>query len=112
MDVAIYARTSPEELSDGTAIERQLEVCRQYATNQGWRVVLEVRDDGCPGAVPLPDRTHGKSLLDGAEKGAFQRVLVSDRERLSHDPLVVARIEERFASRGVSVVYVEGGLNP
>jgi site-specific DNA recombinase len=85
MQVALYARVStPHQHQEGT-IASQVRSLRQHIHQQGWSLLPdhECLDEGISGARldrPALDRLH-----DGAQRGAFDAVVVLSPDRLARD---------------------------
>jgi site-specific DNA recombinase len=116
----LYARVSGDDRGkEGRNLEGQLEMCREYALERGLRIVAELSEDdrGASGAsFELP--TLGE-VLDKAEAGDFDVLLVREIDRLSRNLAKQLIVEEELRRHGVEVQYVladypdtpEGRLN-
>jgi DNA invertase Pin-like site-specific DNA recombinase len=86
MDVVIYARLS--QRGEEVDLERQVKLCRERATTEGWTVVAEHVDNGVSGwkrGVTRREYERMLAALDGsAEVLAYNadRLFRQDRERL------------------------------
>lgn len=136
--VCIYARTSSEEktASGKTSIEDQLEICREFASNNGMIVVFEEKDrdfsgrtywPGCP-LESLDDATRkyldahavrpGKRTRPGLGEvirrlEEINRVLVWDSKRLARpvqDSMLKQAIVQALSRKHVMVHSVKEGL--
>ena len=116
----LYARVSSDDRGrDGRNLSGQLEMCRQYALEQGWQIVAELAEDdrGASGAsFELPELSK---VLDMAEAGEFDVLAVRELDRLSRNLAKQLIVEEELNRQGVQVEYVledypdspEGRLN-
>ncbi len=105
MKVAIYARST---CGHGDV---QLEHLRALAAERGWQVVAEYVDEAI-GSHTL-DRSGLQELLDDAEQGDFERVLVADCARLSRNPKQLLRLVHLLAQCEVKIICqenLEGGM--
>jgi site-specific DNA recombinase len=104
---AIYARVSTAGQEERHTIESQLVACREYAEHQGYDVVGEFKDDGVSGAVPFDERPEGARLLEMAQEGLFDRVVIYTVDRLGRDTS-----EGIIAVRRLRKVKVEPDVSP
>ncbi|WP_207397175.1 recombinase family protein [Bremerella alba] len=85
MRCAIYTRQSRSSNSDFSSCQAQFEVCREFIQSQesmGWTFDgLHYEDEGESGESL--DRPGLRRLLDDAESGRFDRIVVHCLDRLS-----------------------------
>ena len=79
--VALYARVAAPMQTEVGALNQQLRGMHEFARQKGWEVVAEYIDAGESG-TPM-DRPQLKALLQAAEEGAFDILLVYELSRLS-----------------------------
>jgi site-specific DNA recombinase len=79
--VALYLRVSSEEQRERQTIQTQREFLSDYARVMELEVVDTYSDDGVLGTIPLGERSEGKRLLEDAEAGKFDTVLVYKLDR-------------------------------
>src|SRR5215212_7787035 len=101
--VALYLRVSSEEQRDRETIEIQREFLEPYCELYGFEVVKTYADDGVSGTISLHERPEGRQLLDDAQRGKFQAVLVYRLDRLGRSLLVVVDAHDRLEGLGVSL---------
>jgi len=116
----LYARVSSDDRGkDGRNLAGQLEMCREFALENGWQIVAELSEDdrGASGAsFELPELNHARDM---AQKGEFDVLVVREIDRLSRKLAKQLIVEEQLNRSGVEVVYVlasyenspEGRLN-
>jgi site-specific DNA recombinase len=116
----LYARVSSDDRSkDGRNLAGQIEMCREFALDNGWQVVAELSEDdrGASGAsFELPELNHAREM---AQSGEFEVLVVREIDRLSRKLAKQLIVEEQLNRAGVEVVYVlasyenspEGRLN-
>ena len=104
--VALYARHST--VAQDRSVPAQLVRCREAARQHGAMVVAEYADKAKTGAV-LETRDEAKSLLEHAEQGAFEVVLIEDLSRVSRDQADVATIYKVLTFHGVALISVTEG---
>jgi site-specific DNA recombinase len=116
----LYARVSSDDRGkEGRNLGGQLEMCRDFALDNGWQVIAELSEDdrGASGAsFELPELNHARDM---AQKGDFDVLVVREIDRLSRKLAKQLIVEEQLNRAGVEVVYVlasyenspEGRLN-
>ncbi|HHS96678.1 MAG TPA: recombinase family protein [Chloroflexi bacterium] len=104
--VALYARVSTEmQAEEGLSIAAQLAEMREYAKKQGWEVVAEFVDAGVSGSTM--DRPGLQALLQAAEEGAFDVVLVHELSRLSRSVFDTFNIFNKLGRYGIGFASVK-----
>ena len=116
----LYARVSSDDRGkDGRNLAGQLEMCRDFAVENGWQIVAELSEDdrGASGAsFELPQLNRAREM---AQKGEFDILVVREIDRLSRKLAKQLIVEEQLNRAGVEVNYVlanyenspEGRLN-
>ena len=106
MRAAIYARVSTEhQEKHGYSLPSQLEACRKYAKERGWQVVTEETDDVSGATI---DRPGWERVLDMAEAGQIDVVVVYDLDRLARTVATQMIAEKQLKRLGVEIAYVQG----
>lgn len=90
MRAALYCRVSTEEQArEGYSIDNQLTVCRRVCQDRGWAVAGEYIDAGISGRYEAIGRRPAfKRLLDDAQAGRFQVVVVWQLDRFSRNTVL------------------------
>lgn len=102
---AIYCRVSTDEQAErGTSLADQRVRCEGYCRAEAWTVVATYIDDGVSGATT--QRPELSRLIDDSRRGIFDRVVVTDPDRLSRDLVDGLILERDLAAGGVEVVYL------
>ena len=102
---AIYCRVSTEDQAErGTSLTDQQDRCTAFCQTESWIVAGLYVDDGISGATT--ERPELNRLLADARRGDFDRVVVTDPDRLSRDLVDGLIIERDLAARDVEVVYL------
>lgn len=102
---AIYCRVSTDEQADrGTSLTDQQRRCIEYAESQNWDVVARFVDDGASGATL--NRPALRDLTATAESNRFDRLIVTDPDRLSRDLVDGLIIERDLTRNNIDVVYL------
>lgn len=78
---AIYARQSRASRSSYTSCEAQIAICRDLATERGWRVPEIFSDEGQ--SSETLDRPELQRLLTAVQSGEVHRVIVYSLDRLT-----------------------------
>lgn len=109
--VALYTRTSGDRQKKEETSKTQLTELRKECD----RLELPVRgvyaDEGVKNWVPLEERPEGQRLLEDAEAGKFEAVLVFKSGRLARDPVVFHHNRRLLGRFGVSVCYLTEELD-
>ena len=99
--VAIAVRVSTE-LQD---YSRQVNDLQNVASKNNWEVI-EVITEKVSGMSSVEDRIGIRKIIDGASKGKFQKVLISEISRLGRNTLDTLKVLDQLNKLGVSV-YVQ-----
>lgn len=102
---ALYLRLSrdDEKAGESLSIENQRAILRQYASQNGGRIVGEYIDDGWSGTDF--DRPAMQRLLHDAERGTFDTVLVKDLSRFGRNYICVGQyIDYIFPACGIRFI--------
>ncbi|HYP38934.1 MAG TPA: recombinase family protein [Chloroflexia bacterium] len=98
---AIYLRVSTAlQASEGTSIQTQLEVCRQYADREGY-VVLQEAVDVITGTTV--DRQGLDAVRDLAESGDISTVIIYHPDRFGRDAGDALFVFKELKQRGVDL---------
>jgi DNA invertase Pin-like site-specific DNA recombinase len=83
---AVYARKSQEDArsAEDKSVDRQVAVARDYCAEHGIVVASVHVDDGISGGE-FRDRHGLTALLDAANRGKFDTVVVMSLDRLGRD---------------------------
>lgn len=104
--VCIFARVSTE-MQDN---DRQINELQNYVTQKGWDLTYTIANN-ISGSNDRKKRPDLEELLEMAEKGVFQKVLVSELSRISRKAKIFRQVLTRLHELGISVVFKNlGGL--
>lgn len=103
---AIYTRVSTQEQERGYSLPAQVMDCRAYAERQGYAVV-RVLQESDSGRDPL--RTKVQLLLQLAEAGKFDVLVVWRRDRLARNATDAGLFNEVFKANGVRIEGISIG---
>jgi len=104
MRVALYVRVSTTEQSKKFSLQAQEQLLTTYASEQGVEVV-RVYHEQCSG-MHWESQKALMELIEAAEHGAFDAVLVTERDRLTRDPDGAAILKYIFAKKGIRLVVL------
>jgi len=103
----IYLRVSTDEQTE----ESQLEPCKNYCKEKGWKVIKIYRDHGKSAYKEDKYRPEFMKMLEDAKKRDFQHIVVFAMDRFSRQPpvRVLEMVRELSVLYGVQVNAVTGG---
>src|SRR5215218_807324 len=95
----LYARVSTDEQArSGYSLAQQMEALREYAAQEGYKILKEVADPGQSGAsLERPGMDRVRDLV-GA--GGVSAVLAQDRDRFSREPAYTYLLKREFEEHG------------
>lgn len=99
--VAIYARYSTKGQRD-ESIDRQLQLCEDYANEKGW-VVVKKYWDKAETATQTVTRTAYNRMLDDSENEQFSKIIVFKIDRFSRNLRDYLNDQHRLAMNGVEI---------
>lgn len=105
--VALYARYS-SDMQNEASIEDQLAICRDQAAREKWRVVGTYQDAAISGASVIL-RPGILALLQDAQLGKFDVILVEALDRISRGQADIAKLYDDFQFAGVKLVTLAEG---
>jgi site-specific DNA recombinase len=91
----LYARVSTDEQArSGYSLAQQMEALREYAAQEGYKILKEVTDPGQSGAsLERPGMDQVRDLVAG---GNVSVVLAQDRDRFSREPAYTYLLKREF----------------
>jgi len=105
----LYARVSGDDRgNDGRNLISQLDMCRDYAKQQGYVIAAELAEDdrGASGAeIDLPQLNHIRKM---AAAGEIDVLTVRELDRLSRNMVKQLIVEDELKRAGVTIEYVIG----
>ena len=105
---AIYARFS-SDLQDARSITDQVAMCRDHAKRQGWTVTEVYADEAISGAS-MHGRVGLQCLLDAANRGAFNVILLEHIDRLSRNAADTMHLREQMEFISIEIHTCASGL--
>ena len=109
MRVWLYGRLSNDDDVMMNSLENQLEILREHARKQGYRVIGESCDDNVSGM--RFDRCGLNRCTEAVEQGQVDAVVVKDLSRLGRHRTQTALFIDYLRQCGVAVISVTEGLN-
>jgi site-specific DNA recombinase len=103
----LYARVSGDDRAkEGRNLAGQLEMCRKYALDRGYEIIAELAEDerGARGADLDLDKLN--RVLDMAERGEFDVLVVREMDRMARDTWKQGYITHELARYGVAIEFV------
>ena len=104
---AIYRRISTSNQEENTSLDVQNQACRTHASEKGYAVVADYCD--VHSGADLWHREHLQRLINAAEDGEFDVVVIYHTDRLSREADHLAFIRVQLKRSGVRV---ESVMNP
>jgi len=105
----LYARVSGDDRGrEGRNLAGQLDMCREYALSQGWRVVDELAEDERGASSASLDLPQLNNALEMARQGVFDILVVRELDRLARGLAKQLIVEQEFKRAGVQIEYVLG----
>lgn len=106
----IYVRVSTRhQAEEGFSLQDQRDRLTEFAKDRGWS--FRVFDDAGESGESLEGRPGLVRLLDLADSGAIEGILVTDESRLARDELTAALIRDRLKTCGVKLATLRGELD-
>ncbi len=107
LTVACYYRMSSEQ--QDRSIEQQRKECRKLAGSNGWTIYNEYHDDGKSGSKDQEERTDFWRMIEDAERGLFNAVVVWDTSRFGRTNSMDNEAARRLMAAGVHLETVNDG---
>ncbi len=101
MRVAAYVRVSTTDQAHGFSLEAQEEQIKKWCKERGYEIVKVYRDSS---SGKLLEREALLQMLDDAEKGLFDAVVVTEADRISRDLDLKGWIKISLLRAGVQLI--------
>ncbi len=108
---AIYLRVSTDDQAQGFSLTEQQERCEGHARSQGWDVAGVWTDEGESGAKSMDERAQGADLMRQARAGAVSHIITAKLDRWTRSLVNGAADLEAMDELGVSVTFLDLGVN-
>ncbi|SDO18609.1 Site-specific DNA recombinase [Paenibacillus sp. yr247] len=106
----VYARVSTTMLSQKDSLENQKSFFENYIQQKGWELAGIYADEGITG-TSTAKRTQLQLLMQDAEQGKFDVVLVKSLSRLARDTVDSITLVRKLKSYGVVLITVDDNYN-
>src|SRR5215204_7534017 len=100
-----YARVSSDDQVRGYSLDQQIGALREWATQEGYEVLEEIRDEGWSGAYL--ERPGLDRVRDLVEAGGVGVVVAQDADRITREPSHRAFLDEEFERFGTRLVALD-----
>ena len=117
----LYGRVSSDDRAKtgGANLQAQLDLCREYATKQGYSIIVELAEDDRGASGASFDLPQLSKALDMARSGEYDVLIARELDRLSRDLAKQLLVEQELKRSGVTIEYAlydfpdtpEGRLN-
>ena len=105
----LYARVSSDDSrKDGRNLAGQLDMCRAYATEQGYSIIAELHEDDRGASGASFELLQLKRVREMAQAGEFDVLVCREIDRLSRSLAKQLIVEEELRRAGVQIAYVLG----
>jgi len=98
-----YGRTSTDDQTKRETIENQVIFINKYADLHKIELLEVYKDDGVSGVIPFSERKAARQLLQDADKGLFDTVLVFKLDRLGRTARNVLNAIAELEAKGLKV---------
>jgi DNA invertase Pin-like site-specific DNA recombinase len=107
MAYIVYQRCSSDEQAESRhGLNAQADQCAEFVSRNNGQILGAFSDEAISGAIGLEKRPGLTNAVAFLKKGDI--LLVSKRDRLGRDPIVVALIEAAVARKGARVLSASG----
>ena len=114
MRTVIYARVSTTEQAqkDKASIPAQVRAAREVAKQRGWLLVRDPYIDAGISGQKFKERQALQTMLQEAEAGRFDLLIIYDNDRLSRKGSIGAQVYDRLDKAGVQVYSINQPIEP
>ncbi len=113
MRAAIYLRVSSKQQADGQSLDGQLADCRRFCEGRGWEIVRVYREEGRSAyGEHAKDRLQFMQMLDDAQAGLFDTIVVWAYDRFSRDSELSIVTKNWLRKHGIYVYSVTEPIDP
>ncbi|WHX25035.1 recombinase family protein [Virgibacillus halodenitrificans] len=108
MRCAVYARVSTELDSQRTSIDNQINIFRNYATQQNWEIV-KIYTDKQSGTKE--NRPGLKALIDDGKAGIYDVILAKELSRLARNGRLSYELRDICQFNNIDIVCLDNSIN-
>ena len=109
MKIAAYCRVSTDKDEQIDSLNHQKEFFTEYAQRNGHELYRLYADEGITG-TSLKKREEFKRLLQDAELGLFQMVVVKDISRFARNTVDTLTVTRELSRIGVEVYFIQDNI--
>ena len=110
MKIAAYCRVSTEKKEQQESLKHQREFFAEFAKRNGHELVRLYADEGITG-TSLKKREEFKRLLQDAELGLFQMVVVKDISRFARNTVDALQSIRKLKSMGINTLFLTANMD-
>ena len=110
MKIAAYCRVSTDKEEQLASLSHQREFFAAYARRSGHELVGLYADEGISG-TSLKKREEFKRLMQDAEKGLFQMVVVKDVSRFARNTVDALQSVRRLKALGINTLFLTANMD-
>ena len=109
MKIAAYCRVSTDKDEQIDSLNHQKEFFTEYAPKNGHELYRLYADEGITG-TSLKKREEFKRLLQDAELGLFQMVVVKDISRFARNTVDALQSIRKLKSMGINTLFLTANM--
>ena len=109
MRIAAYCRVSTEKEEQKESLRHQKEFFTEYARRSGHELVRLYADEGISG-TSLKKREEFKRLLQDAELGLFELVVVKDVSRFARNTVDALQSVRKLRGLGINTLFINANM--
>jgi site-specific DNA recombinase len=109
---AAYHRVSSDEQVEGYSLDAEMRATRAYSEGEAWEIVQVYADEGRSARTDdLAKRPAFAHMLDDAEAGRFDLIIVHKLDRFSRNRKIAFKAFERLGRAGVSFLSIAENMD-
>lgn len=109
MNIVAYCRVSTDKEDQLNSLEQQKEFFTEYSTRMGENLVKVYADEGISG-TKTRNRTAFLQMMEDAEKGYFEAVVVKDISRLARNTVDLLQSVRKLKSLGIETIFLTANM--
>jgi len=109
MNIAAYCRVSTDKADQLNSLEAQKRFFAEYTEKHGHRLVRLYADEGISG-TRIRNRAQFLRLLQDAEQGLFQMVVVKDISRFARNTVDLLQSTRKLKALGIETVFLTANM--
>lgn len=109
MKIAAYCRVSTEKEEQLDSLEHQKEFFLEYAQKNGHELFRLYADEGISG-TSLKKRTEFQRLMNDAQMGLFEMVVVKDISRVARNTVDFLQSIRKLKTMGINMIFITANM--